>query len=254
MTQAISALNANTAQYVQSVQAADGLSYADVSTALGGSIFGAGGFGYSTLPFAGLNTTQMLEYQQQLNQNNLTLTRQNIDSNLALSKQNQAASRLTTSSDDSISRQVASLQRQVQGNKQENIMQEYNKLIEAVAQSFEDAGYTDVSEAQVKATAEKMYAQLTGNALVDDIKSHSDSSFKQGWKRVVSFGISTGTSATTNIQQITGENSNNKEEQAAKVAGYAAGVLTLATVARQGFKFLKSPAAKTTWKVLKKIL
>lgn len=254
MTLGITGLNANTAQYIQSVSAMDGLSYADVSTALGGSIFGANGFGYSSIPFAGINPSQMLEYQQQLNQNTLALNQQFIDSNLQLSRQNQAASRLTTASDDSISRQVASLQRQVQGNKQENVMQEYNKLIEAVAQSFADAGYTNVSEAQVKATAEKIYAQLTGNALVDDIKAHGDSSFTQGWKKVVSFGISDGKSANENIQEITGENSNNKESKAGKIAGYVAGGLTLATVARQGYKFVKSPVAKTVLKVLKKIL
>ena len=183
MTLGITGLNANTAQYIQSVSAMDGLSYADVSTALGGSIFGANGFGYSSIPFAGINPSQMLEYQQQLNQNTLALNQQSIDSNLQLSRQNQAASRLTTASDDSISRQVASLQRQIQTNKQENIMQEYNKLLETVRQLYEEAGYNNVSDAEIKATAEKMYAENTGNPLVDDIKAHSDSSFVQYYFR-----------------------------------------------------------------------
>ena len=250
----ISATDFNTANYVQSVQAMDGLSNAAVSGIYNQSIFGANGFGYSTIPFAGVNTDQMLEYQRKLNQNNLAINRQNIDSNLTLNKQNQAASRLTTSSDDSISRQIAALQRQVQNNKQDNIMPEYNKLVAAVAQYFEDAGYTNVSEAQIKATAEKMYAQVTGNALVDDIKAHGHSSFGAGFRQVATFGLASGKTTSDNINAITGENSNDALSTAGKWVGRVVGTLTLVEGARVLVKFAKSPAGKTALNVLKKIL
>lgn len=250
----ISATDFNTANYVQSVQAMDGLSNAAVSGIYNQSIFGTNGFGYSTIPFAGVNTDQMLQYQQQLNNNNLQLNRQNIDSNLTLNKQNQAASKLSTASDDSISRQIASLQRQVQNNKQDNIMPEYNKLVSAVAQYFEDAGYTNVSEAQIKATAEKMYAQVTGNALVDDIKAHGNSAFGQGFKQVMTFGLESGRTASQNIQSITGENSDDAPAIAGKWAGRVVAGAALLEGGRLIAKFAKSPAGKATWNVLKKIL
>lgn len=248
MTLGISAMDFNTARYVQSVQAMDGLSNAAVNSIYNQSIFGGNGFGsfgYSSIPFAGygMNMDQMLQYQQQYT-----------DASLAMNKRNKAASQLSTANDDSVSRQVASLQRQVQGNKQENIMQEYNKLLETVRQLYEDAGYTDVSENQVKATAEKLYAQNTGNALVDDIKAHSDNSFVQGFKNVITFGIAARQNSNENIQQITGENANNAASVAGKVAGGTTAVLTLGVVGKCLYKFAKSPAGKTVGKALKNFI
>ncbi|MBR1754152.1 hypothetical protein IJ732_04875 [bacterium] len=248
MTLGVSAMDFNTARYIQSVQAADNLSNSAVNSIYNQSIFGNNGFGtfgYSSIPFAGygVNTAQMLEYQQQYT-----------DASLAMNRKNKAATQLSTANDDSVSRQVAALQRQVQGNKQENIQQEYGKLLESVRELYEDAGYANTSEAQIKATAEKMYAQITGNALIDDIKAHGDSSFTQGWKKVVTFGISSGKSANENIQAITGENANNAESVAGKAAGMVAGGATLAFAGRQIFKFVKSPAAKSVWNVIKKVL
>lgn len=232
MTLGITSMDFNTAQYVQSIQAMDGLSNAAVSGLYNQSIFGTNNnFGYSTVPFSGLNTTQMLQYQKELNNNNLQLNRQNIDSNLTLNRQNQAASQLSTASNDSISRQIAALQRQVQNNKQENIMAEYNKLIETVRAYYETAGYTNVSDAEIKTTAERMYSQVTGSPLVDDIKSHGSTSFGTGFKQVVSFGLSDGTTKDENISSITGENCADNESKAGKIAGQVAGGVTVATAA-----------------------
>jgi hypothetical protein len=254
MTYGISAMDMNTARYVQSMQAADGLSDAAVSSIYNQSVFGTGGFGYSTIPFAGTNPSQMLEYQKQYNDNNRILSRQNIDNNLIISQQQRAASQLSTASDDSISRQISSLQRQVQSNKQDNIMTEYNKLLEAVAQYYQNAGYTNVSEAQIKTTAERLYAQQTSMPLIDDIKAHGHNSFVQGFKQVMSFGVLSGKSADENVAAITGENANDTESKVGKWAGRITAGVVAAESALWLTKFAKSNAGKTAFKILKKVL
>lgn len=254
MTLGISTTDFNTARYVQSVQAMDGLSNSAVSGIYNQSIFGANGFGYSTIPFGGVNTTQMLEYQKQINENNLALNQQNINSNLALTKQNQAASQLSTASQDSIARQIASLHRQVQNNKQDNVMTEYNKLVSAVAEYYENAGYTNVSEAQIKTTAERMYAQVTGTALVDDLRQHGNTSFGQGFKQVVTFGLETGRTADENISAITGENASDTLSTAGKWAGRITAGVTLAAATKGIVKFAHTKAGRAVFKAVKNFI
>lgn len=235
------------AQHLANYQATDGTLGLNA-----GSIWNATGFtnGYSTIPFCGVNTQQAVEYAKQSQRLNSI----NIDSNLTLNKQNTAARYLTTSGDDTISRQIAALQRQVKDNKQDNVMTEYGKLVAAVRTYFEDAGYPNVSDEQVKATAERMYAQATGTALVDELKANGNSSFTQGFKQVVTLGLTGNRTYRDNVEQITGEHSKDKLDTAVQWTGRITGGLALFEGVRILSKFAKSSAGKTTFNLLRKVL
>lgn len=227
MTLGISAMDLNTSRYIQSIQAADGLSNADVSSLFNQSVFGGNGFGsslsfgnnafgFSTVPFGGYNATQALEYQQQM-----------IDNNLAISQKSKVANLLSTLNEDLVSTQISRLQRYIKNNRQESVLREYSKLENAVRQLYSSAGYNNITDEQVKATADKLYLQATGNYIVDDIRAHGDNSFVQGFKTVTSFGLVTSRSADDNISKISGDNTRDALNKTEKIAGGVTGATTM---------------------------
>ncbi|MBQ9688293.1 hypothetical protein IJV79_01510 [bacterium] len=216
----------NTMNYINSVGAMDGLSTGALNTIFSGTS------GYSSIPFAGMSYGMNIEQMSQNQESWNEYYKQNVRNNIELNKTNKSGSLFATTSEDAITRQIASLQRQIQNNKSGNVMTEYNKLLEAVANYYEECGYT-VSEQQIKSTAERLYAQSTGNALVNDVEAHGDSAFAQGFKQVLTFGLTGHRSANQNIEEITGENADTGASKAGRVAGWIAGGATafLGTIA-----------------------
>ena len=95
---------------------------------------------------------------------------------------------------------------------------EYNKLTKSMSEASQYQGYND---SQIKALAQKLYAQTMGTNLVDDIDANSSSSFVQGLKAGVPiFGtfFAQGNSKEDMISEVTGVN-RSAGSSAAKATG-----------------------------------
>ena len=145
-----------------------------------------------------------------------------------------------------ISRQIQILQTEIKSNHQDNVKAEYNKLLAAVKASYGSQIASGVSaeeaEAQVKAYAERLYAQQTGTYITDDIKNNSSGSFWSGVKQVLSFGLGNKTTADENIAMINGTKQTTANK-ASKVAGNVVGGLLGGILAVGSFLLLKGKKA-----------
>ena len=138
------------------------------------------------------------------------------------------------SQNETISRQIQTLQNEIKANNQDNIKAEYDKLILAVRNSYgtqlSKGLSTEEEELQLKAYAERLYSQQTGTYLADDIKANSSGSFMSGLKKIFSFGCSNRATADENVAYVTGSKQT-ISSKAEKVAGQAtAGALAGAAV------------------------
>ena len=129
---------------------------------------------------------------------------------------------------EAISRQINVLKNQIKSNNQDNVSKEYDKLLVAVKNSYGSQmmqGLTEEQqEAQIKAYAERLYAQQTGVYITDDIRENSSSSFVSGIKQMLSFGFGNRTTAEENIAKIEGTDLT-KKDRGAKIAGNVVGGL-----------------------------
>ena len=145
-----------------------------------------------------------------------------------------------------ISRQIQILQQEIKANNQDNIKTEYNKLLEAVRSSYGSQIGNGVSqedaEAQVKAYAERLYAQQTGAYITDDIKNNSSGGFWSGVKQVLSFGLGNKTTADENIAMINGTKQTTRAK-ASKIAGNVVGGLFGGLLAVGSFLLFKGKKA-----------
>ena len=127
---------------------------------------------------------------------------------------------------------------QIKADNQDNVKAEYNKLLAAVETAYGSqipAGTSaEDRQAQIKAYAERLYAQQTGSYITDDIRSNSSSSFMSGLKQVLSFGFGSNTTADENIASIEGT-TQTKKSKGAKIAGNIVGGLLGGAVAVGAF-------------------
>ena len=127
---------------------------------------------------------------------------------------------------------------QIKADNQDNVKAEYNKLLAAVETAYGSqipAGTSaEDRQAQIKAYAERLYAQQTGSYISDDIRSNSSSSFMSGLKQVLSFGSASNTTADENISNIEGT-AQTKKSKGAKIAGNIVGGLLGGAVAIGAF-------------------
>ncbi len=95
---------------------------------------------------------------------------------------------------------------------------EYNKLTESMSQAQQYEGYSD---SQIKALAQRLYAQTMGTNLVDDIDVNVSGSFVQGLKAgipILGTFFAQGNSKEDMISEVTGVNQSSGS-QAAKAVG-----------------------------------
>ncbi len=149
----------------------------------------------------------------------------------------------TTAADDALTRQIGILQRKIANNEQDNIVPEYNKLVRLTEHKLLEEGLIQkgqkIPQEQLKAHAEKLYAEATGKALLDDIQANGDSSLVQGMKKGAGFGAGAifvdKNSSDDNIAEITGESKSNTSKYWKWVGVGTAGILSLVAV-RQLFR------------------
>lgn len=205
------------------------------------------GYGYGMgMPYAGVGTFGNVlnpQYQMQTMQqwDNFGVGRQVA----AYQNQNNAQFQMAAQTEN-ISRQIQILQTEIKSNHQDNVKAEYNKLLAAVKASYGSQIASGVSaeeaEAQVKAYAERLYAQQTGSYITDDIKNNSSGSFWSGVKQVLSFGFGNKTTADENISMINGTKQTTANK-ASKVAGNVVGGLLGGILAVGSFLLLKGKKA-----------
>lgn len=106
----------------------------------------------------------------------------------------------------------------LQQGRTDDAIVEYNKLTKSMSEASQYDGY---SESQIKALAQKMYAQTMGTNLVDDIDANASSAFFQGLKAGIPiFGtiFAQANSKEDMISEVTGVEQS-KGTQAAKAIG-----------------------------------
>ena len=216
----------------------------NANTAMGGM-----GYGYGmgmTTPYTGVGTFGNVlnpQYQMQTMQqwDNFGISRQVAQ----YQNQNNAQFQMASQTEN-ISRQIQILRSEIQSNNQDNVKAEYNKLLAAVKASYGSQIAAGVSEeeaeAQVKAYAERLYAQQTGAYITDDIKNNSSGSFWSGVKQILTFGFGNKTTADENIAMINGTKQTTGSK-ASKVAGNIVGGLLGGIVAVGSFLLLKGKKA-----------
>ena len=151
--------------------------------------------------------------------------------------QNNAQFRMA-SQNDNIQRQVQILNSQIKADNQDNVKAEYNRLLAAVETTYgsqiPEGTSAEDRQAQIKAYAERLYAQQTGSYITDDIRSNSSNSFISGLKQILTFGLGNNTTADENIANIEGT-AQTKKSKGAKIAGNVVGALLGGAVAVGAF-------------------
>mgnify|MGYP006907959485 FL=1 len=194
------------------------------------------GMGYTGLgTFGGMLNPQ---YQQAYMQNMQQWDNFGIDRQVQMYQNQNNAQFKMASQNQNIQRQVQILNSQIKADNQDNVKAEYNKLLAAVETAYGSqipAGTSaEDRQAQIKAYAERLYAQQTGSYITDDIRSNSSSSFMSGLKQVLSFGFGSNTTADENIASIEGT-TQTKKSKGAKIAGNIVGGLLGGAVAVGAF-------------------
>ena len=145
------------------------------------------GMGYSGLgTFGGmLNPQYQKAYMQNMQQwDNFGINRQV----QMYQNQNNAQFKMA-SQNENIQRQIQILNGQIKADNQDNVKTEYNKLLAAVETAYGSQIPSGISaedkQAQIRAYAERLYAQQTGSYITDDIRNNSSSSFMSGLKQVL---------------------------------------------------------------------
>ena len=160
-----------------------------------------------------------------------------IDRQVNMYKQQNNAQYQMSAQTDKIYRQVQILSEKAQGNNQNHIQSEYDRLVQSVKDTFTSQGASaDQAEIQAKAYAERVYAQQTGSTLVGDIRKNSQGSFIEGMKQVLTFGLGNRITSEENISKINGTKLATGET-AKKYVGYAAGGTALALGGTMLYKY-----------------
>ena len=180
------------------------------------------GYGLGLGTFGGvLNPQYQMQTMQQWD--NFGVSRQVA----AYQNQNNAQFQMASQTEN-IARQVQILSSQIRANNQDNVKAEYNKLLSAVRSSYGSQLASGLSkeekEAQIRAYAERLYAQQTGTYISDDIRNNSSNQFLSGLKQVLSFGFGNRTTADENIAMIEGTQQTTRSK-ASKIAGNVVGGL-----------------------------
>ena len=208
----------------------------------GGMGYGMGmgmGYGYSQREMQMMNNMTSAEYSRYQALENAKLQEELEDGQMerAVRRKHkyETAGFKANAAEDVIARQISTLQHKIKDNEQDHIRNEYARLLESVREKFKEAGYTHPDENQVKAYAEKLYAEHTGSNLLSDIENNGNGEFVHGLKQGA-FGVgwlfTNNNGSKDTVSNITGEQKS-LSDKAAQVAGIA--ISALATFAVGAF-------------------
>ena len=144
--------------------------------------------------------------------------RENLQNNYDLSTLQQSYNNKQSVQSLDWSQLCANISTLLQQGRTDDAIVEYNKLTKSMSEASQYQGY---NESQIKALAQKMYAQTIGTNLVDDIDVNASSSFVQGLKAGIPiFGtiFAQGNSKEDMISEVTGVEQS-KGSSVAKGAG-----------------------------------
>ena len=119
---------------------------------------------------------------------------------------------------------------------------EAKAIVDSVPKAVKEKVSPEEAEAQVKAYAERLYAQQTGSYITDDIKNNSSGSFWSGVKQILTFGLGNKTTADENIAMINGTKQTTGSK-ASKIAGNVVGGLFGGLLAVGSFLLFKGKKA-----------
>lgn len=219
---------------------------------IGGGMYGWGP-GSETMK---MTQQEYLKYQndmsRQMEEYDEAARLRQMDRSVRFRHSQEAAEFAADAPDNSISRQIATLQRKIKDDDQDNIIPEYGKLFGLVKKKLEDSGYHNVPEEQIKAYAEKLYANSTGANVVDDIKINSTSPFLQGIGEGTGIGFlfhNSKINASDNIATITGEKVSQSDKSwkwAGRILGALGTLIAIPLLIKggKGLKGLIKPAEK----------
>ena len=94
----------------------------------------------------------------------------------------------------------------LQQGRTDDAIVEYNKLVKSMSEASQYEGY---NESQIKALAQKIYAQTMGVSLTDDIDTYTSNSFVQGLKAgfpIIGTFFAQGNSKEDMLSEVTGVN------------------------------------------------
>ncbi len=114
----------------------------------------------------------------------------------------------------------------LQQGRTDDAIVEYNKLTKSMSEASQYEGY---SESQIKALAQKMYAQTIGSSLLDDIDTYASGSFFQGLKAgipIIGTFFAQGNSKEDMISEVTGVQQSQGSAFAKGLGTLAAGIGT----------------------------
>ena len=112
----------------------------------------------------------------------------------------------------------------LQQGRTDDAIDEYDKLVKSMSEAQQYQGY---SESQIKALAQKLYAQTIGTSLVDDIDTNVSGSFVQGLKAgvpVIGTFLAQGNSKEDMISEVTGVNKSTGSSALKAVGTMASGI------------------------------
>ena len=111
---------------------------------------------------------------------------------------------------------LSNLNEKIVTNEQNQIRDAVDNVVEALRTKYPNA-----TEAELRRSVSHTYAQAYGQPLVQAIRENGSSSFWQGFKQVITFGIADKYTAEDNIEYITGQKQGRKTT-IGKIAGRAA--------------------------------
>lgn len=122
--------------------------------------------------------TYMTEYQKE-----------QLKSNAELKETTSSINLFNASSENSPAYQAGKLKDNIDKNQRDMIKTSYGGIEAIVRKKFREAGYTNVSDSQVKAAARELYTEATGTNIMDDIDKSCGTSFRNGFVGGLGFGV-----------------------------------------------------------------
>lgn len=186
----------------------------------GGMMGGFPGMGYPGMGGANMTLEQYLAQQEKMQDFQ-------IDSQVRYQKKMNGAQFEVQADDDAVTRQIGILQGQIKANNQDQVMDQYNKLVQSIQAKLQNSGFLpsgiskEKSRAVVQAHAEKLYFLQTGKSIADELREHGNGSFVHGMKKILSFGFSNNRTAEENIADISGTKLDKSETAKKFLGGFA---------------------------------
>lgn len=138
-----------------------------------------------------------------------------INRQVNLKKKSEKAEFESNSRDKVVSRKIGLLQSAILDNKQDSVHKIYNELLAQERKRLNEIGCDEPDEEEVKANVEEAYFNRTGSSLIEDLRTHGEGEFVNGFKKGAFLGLGSllmdKRSKEDNLREITGEEKTNAD-------------------------------------------